>query len=68
MPGSLRLITYLVPGIPLTLYQTYQYYLEEALGQPVTLTVESRWSGPGPDRMDPFTSDEADVGKLNMDM
>ena len=62
-PHTLRLLTYLVPGLPLELYQTYQHYLEEALGCPVSLAVESRWSGPPRDRKDPFTEDLVDLGR-----
>ena len=59
--GKLRLITYLHPGLPLSLFQAYQYYLEEVLGRHSQLVVESRWSCPPTDRPDPFTADEADV-------
>ena len=59
---KLRLITYLVPGIPLGLYQTYQYYLEEVLGCDSALIVESRSSGPLTDRTNPFQHDEVDIG------
>lgn len=58
----LRLMTYMSPSLPLTLYQTYQAYLEEVLGMDSYLMVESRWSGPTPDRTDPFTADDADLG------
>lgn len=54
-------MTYLTPGIPITVYQMYQRYLEEALGCDTYLMVESRWSGPPADRMDPFTADDADI-------
>ena len=59
---KLHLITYLSPGLPLTLYQTYQRYLEEALDRHSHLIVESRYSGPSPELEDPFTADEVDIG------
>ena len=62
------MMTFLAPGIPLALYQTYQYYLEEVLGVEVLLQVESRWSVPPPDRKDPFTADDADIGTVNLEL
>lgn len=62
--SKLRLITYLSPGLPLTLYQTYQHYLEETLGRQSYLIVESRYSGPTPEHVDPFTADEVDLGNI----
>ena len=59
---KLRLITYMVPGHPLALFQTYQYYLEQVFGCDSTLMVESRQSGPAKGKPDPFTLDEADIG------
>lgn len=59
--GKIRMITYLHPGLPLGLFQTYQYYLEEVLGRQSQLVVESRWSCPPSDRPDPLTTDEVDV-------
>ncbi|XP_077996167.1 uncharacterized protein LOC144449497 [Glandiceps talaboti] len=60
--NTLRLITYLSPSIPIELFQTILYYLEEKLNKEAYLIYESRWSGPCPDRVDPFTSNEADIG------
>ena len=62
---QLRLITYLSPSLPLGLYQTYQRYLEEALGCECFLMVESRWSAPPPGRDNPFTSDSVDIGEID---
>ena len=67
MSEKLRIMTYLVPGLPLGLFQTYQYYLEEALGIKATLTVESRWNCPPPDR-NPIKDNEADLGKLDLEV
>lgn len=61
--GRLRMATYLHPGLPMELFQTYQYYLEEILGMPSTMLVESRWSGPPHHLPDPFVHDELDVGE-----
>lgn len=61
-PGKLRLITYLSPGIPVEVYETIMYYLEEVTGRKTYLIHESRWSGPPDDREDPFSSDDADIG------
>jgi len=58
----LRLVTYLSPSMPLELYQTYQYYLEEALGCETLLSVETRWSSPPSDKLNPFTEDQVDIG------
>lgn len=61
----LRMLTYLSPGLPLELYQTYQYYLEESLGCETLLSVESRSSAPSMDRTNPFDSDAIDIGLLH---
>lgn len=58
----LRLITYLIPSLPLELFQTYQYYFEEVFGCETLLSVETRWSAPPRDRVNPFTSDAVDIG------
>ncbi|KAJ8311993.1 hypothetical protein KUTeg_009366 [Tegillarca granosa] len=60
--NKLRLITYLAPGVPMELFETIMYYLEEETGKEGYLITESRWSGPPPERTDPFTADEADIG------
>ena len=58
---KLRLMTYIVPGLPLGVYQACQYHLEESLGRDTLLLVESRWSCPPRHLPDPFMADEADV-------
>lgn len=45
---TLRLITYLVPAVPLELYEAVAAHLESRLGQPVSLAVDSTRSGPEP--------------------
>ena len=60
---TLRMITYLSPGLPISLFQSIQYYIEERLGRSTYLMMESRASGPLDDRKDPFTTDHVDIGK-----
>lgn len=62
---KIRLATYLIPGLPVGLYQVLQRYLEQVFDCDATLLVESRWSGPPPGHRDPFTSDDVDIGKMN---
>lgn len=61
---KLYLITYMWPGLPMGLYQTYQYLLEKVLDCDSRLIVESRWSAPPPGKPDPFTSNEVDIAFL----
>ncbi|XP_077863196.1 uncharacterized protein LOC144346058, partial [Saccoglossus kowalevskii] len=61
-PRCLRFITYLAPSVPIEFFQTLTYYLEEKLNIASYLMCESRWSGPNPDAVDPFTLNIADVG------
>ncbi len=63
IPQTLRLMTYMSPGIPIEYYELIAHYLEEKLGCRIYLMYESRWSGPPQDRTDPFTLREADIGK-----
>ena len=63
-PRKLRIITYLSPGIPLALFDLLRDYLEAETGLEAYLIYESRWSGPPPDRKDPFTTDEVDIGRI----
>lgn len=58
---KLRLITYLSPGIPVEVFETYMNYIEEITGCEAYLIYESRWSGPPEGRVDPFTADEVDI-------
>ncbi|XP_071790001.1 uncharacterized protein [Asterias amurensis] len=62
IPLRLRLITYLTPGVPIKYFELLKEYLEEKLQCYVYLLSESRWSGPPADRVDPFTTGDADIG------
>ncbi|WAR01314.1 hypothetical protein MAR_007872 [Mya arenaria] len=62
---NLRAITYLSPSLPVELFETILEYLEEVTGRDGYLTYESRWSGPPKDRVDPFTSNLADIGFMS---
>ena len=62
--GTLRLITYLSPGLPLELFEDVGAYLEEELGLPATLAADTATSAPPQDELDPFTAGTADVGFL----
>ncbi|MBV9121086.1 MAG: PhnD/SsuA/transferrin family substrate-binding protein [Chloroflexi bacterium] len=54
MIEPLRCITYLVPGLPLGLFEFLAEYAARALGWSWTLEVESRWSGPPAGQPDPL--------------
>ena len=58
----LRLITYLVPSIPVELFETIAGYLEHALKRESVLLYESRFNGPMKDRVDLFKANIADIG------
>lgn len=58
---KLRLLTYLCPGLPIGLFQTYQYYLEEVLGCESYLMIENRYSAPSKEKVDPFTANDVDI-------
>ncbi len=58
----LQIITYLVPGLNVELFETLAQYLESFLGKEATLVYESRFIGPQPDRIDPFKNKTADLG------
>lgn len=60
----LRLMTYLVPGLPVELFETIAQYLEATLQQQTMLIYESRFNGPLSSRVDPFKADLADLGKF----
>lgn len=60
---KLRIMTYLAPGLPLDFFDLFRDYLEKETGINSYIIYESRWSGPPLDRKDPFTADEADIGK-----
>lgn len=58
---KLRFVTYLSPGIPVEVFETYVSYIEELTGCDSYLIYESRLTGPPPDKVDPFTADEVDI-------
>lgn len=61
---NLRCITYLSPDIPVEVFETFLHYLEEVTGLDSYLIYESRTKGPPEGKVDPFTSDEVDIGKV----
>ena len=58
----LRIITYLVPGLAVELFETLTQYLEVSLKRETMLIYESRFNGPPSNRVDPFKTDLADLG------
>ncbi len=58
----LRIITYLVPGLTVELFETISQYLEVSLNRETMLIYESRFTGPQSDRSDPFKTNTADLG------
>ncbi len=61
-PAELRFVTYHSPGIPRAFFEAVVEYVRRALAQRVSLSVESRVSGPVRGADDPFSRGEADVG------
>ncbi|XP_052228447.1 uncharacterized protein LOC127842769 isoform X2 [Dreissena polymorpha] len=61
----LRMISYLVPSIPVELFELLLEYLEGVTGRQGYLIYESRWTGPPQQRVDPFTSNEVDIGLMS---
>lgn len=61
--APLRIISYLVPGLPVELFETIAHYLEAVINRPSLLIYESRYTGPHPKQHDPFRSNTADLGK-----
>ncbi|XP_057367731.1 uncharacterized protein LOC130688730 [Daphnia carinata] len=57
----LRIITYLVPGLSVELFESISQYLESSLGKETMLFYESRFDGPQSDRIDPFETKVADL-------
>lgn len=58
----LRIITFLVPGLSVELFENISQYLEASLGTETMLFYESRFNGPQSDRIDPFKTNVADLG------
>lgn len=59
----LRILTYLVPGIEVELFETIAQFLEVSLKRETMLIYESRFNGPPASRVDPFKTDLADLGR-----
>ncbi len=57
----MKAITYLAPGIPLDLYATLVHHLTDALGEPVELTSDPRFSGPSADEPNPLIDGDVDL-------
>ncbi|XP_071446365.1 uncharacterized protein [Hetaerina americana] len=63
--SRLRIITYMCPGHPVELYETYMKYLEDVLRCEAVLIYESRSSRELKDRQDPFTADLVDIAFMS---
>lgn len=61
-PAELRFVTYLSPGIPRAFYEAVVEHVGRTLERRVSLTTETRVSGPVRGGDDPFSRGEADVG------
>jgi len=59
---SLRAVTYLAPGIPREFFDFVVDHLARTLDLDVSLSIESRSSGPMHGDVDPFASGEVDLG------
>ena len=57
----MKAITYLAPGIPLGLYTTLVRQLTDALGEPIELTSDARFSGPSADEANPLIDGDFDL-------
>jgi phosphonate transport system substrate-binding protein len=63
LPGEIRFLTYLSPGIPQAFFEAIIDYVRRTLGcERTSLRVEARVSGPEKGAEDPFSRGEADVG------
>src|SRR5262245_8859388 len=61
---TLRLLTYLAPGLPLALFEAVAARLARVLGVPTSLASDATRSAPEPGGPDPFGARAADVGFL----
>lgn len=62
---KLRFVTYLSPDIPVQVFETFMFYLEEVTGLDTHLLYESRYTGPPADKADPFETNEVDIGFMS---
>ena len=58
---TLRLLTYLAPSVPASLFDALAGHLSEALGVDVELSFDRTRSGPRPGEDEPFTDGDADI-------
>jgi ABC-type phosphate/phosphonate transport system substrate-binding protein len=61
---SIRLVTWLAPGIPLLFFEKVRETLEESLGVSVSLQSRTKLSGPTIGSPDPFADGDAELGFL----
>jgi ABC-type phosphate/phosphonate transport system substrate-binding protein len=61
---SIRIVTWLAPGIPLPFFEAVRETLEAELGGSVSLTSRTKLSGPTIGSSDPFADNHAEVGFL----
>ena len=62
--NSIRMVTWLAPGLPLTLFEAVREALEARLGVPVALEARTKLSGPVIGSRDPFGEGLAELGFL----
>lgn len=58
----LRILTYVTPEVPITIFTMLRDCIEEVTEMEVDLMVEDRFPGPSPARTNPFSADLADIG------
>ncbi len=62
--NAIRMVTWLAPGLPLTLFERVRATLEAQLELPVTLESRTKLSGPVIGSSDPFGDGHAELGFL----
>lgn len=63
-PKMIKAVSYLVPDLPVEIFQAFMEYLEETLRITSFLIYESRWRCPPKDR-NLFSTGDADIGFMN---
>ena len=63
-PDSIRMVTWLAPGLPLALFEQVRTHVENALKATVSLESRTKLSGPEVGSLDPFADGLAEVGFL----
>lgn len=61
---SIRMVTWLAPGIPQGFFENVRETLQDRLGVSVSLTARTKLSGPEIGSSDPFADNRADLGFL----